>query len=165
MTLNNVTSSPDSPINCSATPLAPQPLISTLLPTSLLPMDMDYEDDGFYAEIRRQILLLTAEDDDDYRQTETNNSPPTRGAANLCRLRHASYFSWCDGEKTNSAPTWLSTLWRNDNSNRTGTGVFIPHINNSRRCQRPSRMRKRKNTQATACRNQTIMNQTGAYIS
>ncbi|KAB1994131.1 hypothetical protein ES319_D13G078800v1 [Gossypium barbadense] len=125
-------------------------------------MDMDYEDDGFYAEIRRQILLLTAEDDDDYQQTETNNSPPARGAANLCRLRHASYFSWCAGEKTNSAPTWLSNLWRNDNSNRTGTGVFIPHINNSRRWRRPSRMSKRKKHTA---HNQTIMNQTGEYTS
>ncbi|GMI96807.1 hypothetical protein HRI_003350000 [Hibiscus trionum] len=99
------------------------------------------EDDVFYAEIRRQILLLTEEDDEDYQVTKTTNSLSNRAVANLSSsLPHRSYFSWLDNHKTtNSVPSWLSNLWRNNNE--TGTGVFIPLI---KRCHRPERMRKRK---------------------
>ncbi|XWS69792.1 hypothetical protein CRYUN_Cryun04dG0209100 [Craigia yunnanensis] len=105
------------------------------------------EDDVFYAEIRRQILLLTADDDEDYEETKifhsVSSSKPgsKRPVGNFSSsLQYGSYFNSWESEKTNSVPTWLANLWRNGN----GTGVFIPHINKSRRRLKPGRMNKRK---------------------
>ncbi|XWS34015.1 hypothetical protein CRYUN_Cryun21dG0003100 [Craigia yunnanensis] len=116
------------------------------------------EDDTFYAEIRRQILLLTTDDDEDYQETKILHSVrasklgSNRAVGNISSSsQYGSYFSLWESENTNSVPTWLANLWRNGN----GTGVFIPHINKSRRRHRPGRMDKRI---LQASRDQTIMN-------
>lgn len=94
------------------------------------------EDDVFYAEIRRQILLLTADDDEDYQGTKilqsvSGSKPrPNRAVGNISSsLQYGGYLNPWESENTNFVPTWLSNLWRNG----TGTGVFIPLINKSRR--------------------------------
>lgn len=90
------------------------------------PMDLRYEDDVLYMELRRQILLLTADQDDN-----ENNLVHKRHSNSISTLKPGSYFNWWASTNSDSVPTWLVNLWRNGSGN--GTGVFIPHIVRSRR--------------------------------
>ncbi|XVF86039.1 hypothetical protein PTKIN_Ptkin17bG0168700 [Pterospermum kingtungense] len=114
---------------------SPQPTMDmNMNPSSEYEEIDEVKDDVFYAEIRRQILLLTADDDEDYQETSKPRS--NRAVGNISSsLQYGSYFNPWESENTNSVPTWLANLWRKGNG--SGTGVFIPHINKSRRRLRP----------------------------
>lgn len=82
------------------------------------------EDDGFYDDLRRQILQLTNEEEDDdvhkdhvlkNKIVEARKQGPLHGP-----LR---YYDWPGIKEDSSAtPAWMLKLWRSGN----GTGVFIP---------------------------------------
>ena len=105
-------------------------------PGVALEAEHDYDDDVFYAEIRRQILLLTTEEDEDLPERKCLNSV---SVANGGKRRPVYGFSggspprrclclW-ESEKFGSpAPVWLVNLWKNGK----GTGVFIPQVQCSR---------------------------------
>ena len=85
--------------------------------------EFDYEDDDFYAELRKQILLLTDEESPEH----PSSSRVTRQNGNALNTAVASrsYGRWGENEiSTGPAPAWLLKLW----GNGSGTGVFIPHI-------------------------------------
>ncbi|KAA8529190.1 hypothetical protein F0562_034011 [Nyssa sinensis] len=109
-----------------------------------------YEDDVFYAELRRQILFLTAEeeDDGDFLKTKHSNSlgvgEERPRISCISTVPPGNYFNWSETENSNSVPTWILNLWRNGN----GTGVFIPHIIKSRR----HKPRRKNSDKARTCR-------------
>lgn len=94
-------------------------------------MDTEYDDDTFYAEIRRQILLLlTSADNEDLLERKRFNPPISVGNGGSIRSVYkrasspaASQFcSWETINSSASPPDWLMNLWKNGK----GTGVFIP---------------------------------------
>ena len=93
--------------------------------------ECDYDDDVFYAELRKQILLLT--DDEEFPGTQHPSSVRvSRQSAKVltAAVETRSYFRWGESEiSTSPAPAWLLKLW----SNGGGTGVFIPHVAKSKR--------------------------------
>ncbi|KAG4998617.1 hypothetical protein GLYMA_10G276000v4 [Glycine max] len=104
--------------------------------------EAEYEEDTFYAEIRRQILLLTSEDNEDLLETRSFNPiNVTNGGSNRsaysfnCASPSASNFSLWERHSSGSPPLWLVNLWKNGK----GTGVFIPQVA-CRKNQRPGRM-------------------------
>lgn len=104
--------------------------------------EAEYEEDTFYAEIRRQILLLTSEDNEDLLETRSFNPiNVTNGGSNRsaysfnCASPSASNFSLWERHSSGSPPLWLVNLWKNGK----GTGVFIPQVA-CRKNQRPGRV-------------------------
>ncbi|KAL2324067.1 hypothetical protein Fmac_023125 [Flemingia macrophylla] len=109
--------------------------------TSVL-SDAEYEEDTFYAEIRRQILLLTSEDSDDVHETRSFNPINiSNGGSNRSVYSFSSAslpvsnFSLWERQGFGSPPLWLVNLWKNGK----GTGVFIPQVT-CRTNQRSGRM-------------------------
>ncbi|KAL8549422.1 hypothetical protein ACS0TY_008309 [Phlomoides rotata] len=100
----------------------------------------DDDDDGFYDELRRQILQLTAEDDDDVDGDEgvhRNKILEARKQGPL--LGPLRYYDWPGIKKDCIAtPAWMLSLWRSGN----GTGVFIPQTLHS-----SGKNRSRKNNE------------------
>lgn len=112
--------------------------------------DLEYDDEAYYIELRRQILLLTADEDEEFPHAIVSNSipaDPQRVSSRLltssssCAVLQTKEGSSClplwDGEdSTNSASTWLVNL---RSTTGYGTGVFIPQnqILQSRRRYRP----------------------------
>ncbi|CAI9779254.1 unnamed protein product [Fraxinus pennsylvanica] len=107
--------------------------------------EREEDDDVFFCELRRQVLLLTEEDSDDEELHENRNSP------NMAEDRkHGSipmpssvkpsgcFYNWSGNKEDYAAPAWILNLWRTGN----GTGVFIPHIIQSRRKNKPRRKKK-----------------------
>ncbi|CAJ1977562.1 unnamed protein product [Sphenostylis stenocarpa] len=108
--------------------------------------EAEYEEDTFYAEIRRQILLLTSEDNEEFLETRSFNPVNvTDGGSNRpvyrfnCGSPPASSFSLWERNGSGSPPLWLVNLWKNGK----GTGVFIPQVA-SRKNQRPGKMNSRR---------------------
>ncbi|KAM0964694.1 uncharacterized protein LOC126606377 [Malus sylvestris] len=108
------------------------------------------DDDIFFAEIRRQILALTADNEDfpDAKSAKYNSfrSNVTKRPAGHSMSSSLGYISWLENKNsTNYAvPASLAKLW--ENSDVTGTGVFIPQAVKSRRDCRPRRMNDRRKT-------------------
>ncbi|CAI8605141.1 unnamed protein product [Vicia faba] len=100
--------------------------------------ETEYEDDVFYAEIKRQILLLTSEDNEDFVETRsvdvTNDGSNYSFGKSLITPTRKLYL-W----ETESPPIWLVNLWRNGK----GTGVFIPQVS-CRENHKPERMNNRR---------------------
>ncbi|CAN6675656.1 unnamed protein product [Malus baccata var. baccata] len=94
------------------------------------------DDNIFFAEIRRQILALT----------NSFRSNVTKRPAGHSMSSSLGYISWLENKNgTNYAvPASLAKLW--ENSDVTGTGVFIPQAVKSRRDCRPRRMNDRRKT-------------------
>ncbi|TKY69383.1 hypothetical protein E2542_SST05656 [Spatholobus suberectus] len=108
-------------------------------------METQFDDDTFYAEIRRQILQLTSEDDEDlvvkqrFNQASVGNGGSTRLAYNSTSPPPASHF--CSRETHSSgSPDWLVNLWKSGR----GTGVFIPQVVTGKKYQRPGTINSRK---------------------
>ncbi|XP_020213987.1 uncharacterized protein LOC109798157 [Cajanus cajan] len=104
--------------------------------------EAEYEEDTFYAEIRRQILQLTTEDNDDILETRSFNpiNVPYGGSNRSVYSFNsasppASNFCLWERHSSGSPPLWLVNLWKNGK----GTGVFIPQVA-CRKDQRSGRM-------------------------
>jgi len=106
--------------------------------------EAEYEDDTFYAEIRRQILLLTSEDNEDFDLLQTrsfNSINVTDGGSARSVFRFScaspppSNFCLWERHGSGSPPLWLVNLWKGGK----GTGVFIPQVA-SRKIHRPGRV-------------------------
>ena len=101
-------------------------------------METQYDDDTYYAEIRRQILLLTSEDNEDLLERKRFNSVSVvkgrsiRSVYNTAPPPASNFCSWETGS-SGSPPNWLVNLWKNGK----GTGVFIPQAVTCRKNQRP----------------------------
>lgn len=98
-------------------------------------METQYDDDTFYAEIRRQILLLTSEDNEDslerkrYKSTSVGNNGyggSIRSVYSRTSPPASNFCSW-ETNSSDSPPYWLVSLWKNGK----GTGVFIPQAASS----------------------------------
>ncbi|OIW02264.1 hypothetical protein TanjilG_15147 [Lupinus angustifolius] len=84
-------------------------------------METKYDDDRFYADIRRQILLLTSEDDEDL----------------LERKSTGVFIPQPVTSEDNASPlVWPLNLWKRRNEKEKGTGVFIPQATYKRK-QKP----------------------------
>ncbi|XP_027938405.1 uncharacterized protein LOC114192788 [Vigna unguiculata] len=110
--------------------------------------EAEYEDDTFYAEIRRQILLLTSEDNEDFDLLQTrsfNSINVTDGGSARSVFRFScaspppSNFCLWERHGSGSPPLWLVNLWKGGK----GTGVFIPQVA-SRKIHRPGKLNSRK---------------------
>ncbi|RDY12221.1 hypothetical protein CR513_03012, partial [Mucuna pruriens] len=88
-------------------------------------METQFDDDTFYAEIRRQILQLTSEDDEDLLERKSFNQA-SDGDVRLAYKRTSPLAShFCSWETlTSCSPDWLVNLWKSGR----GTGVFIPKV-------------------------------------
>ncbi|XP_022631551.1 uncharacterized protein LOC111240579 isoform X2 [Vigna radiata var. radiata] len=99
-------------------------------------MEAQFDDDSFYAEIRRQILQLTSEDEDlsvekGFREGGVGGSTrPPPLAKHSC--------SW--EAQSSSSPHLTVNLWKS----ARGTGVFIPRVVTAKKYQRPGTMNGRK---------------------
>ncbi|KAJ1385284.1 hypothetical protein SESBI_41800 [Sesbania bispinosa] len=112
-------------------------------------METQYDDDSFYAEIRRQILLLTSEDNEELLERKRFNPS---GVGNGSSISNRSVFKstsspstsshFCSWETNSSGspPDWLVSLWKNGK----GTGVFIPQAVTGRNNQRQGKMNSRR---------------------
>ncbi|KAL2234972.1 uncharacterized protein LOC105161235 [Sesamum indicum] len=98
--------------------------------------EVEYDDDVFYKELRKQVLQLTAEDDESF---ETKNPNMQKQGQNYGATNDRGYYSWPGNKEDHAAPAWILNLWRTGN----GTGVFIPQINAQARSK--NRPRKKKN--------------------
>ncbi|EEF43624.1 uncharacterized protein LOC125370447 [Ricinus communis] len=99
---------------------------------NLMNESIEDHEDGFYDELRKQILLLTADEDDEC-SYETGRQCSKRLTI-IATQPTGLYFNSWETENGNLTPSWLVNLWRHGNG---GTGVFIPHIHvKSRRKQR-----------------------------
>ncbi|XP_061375027.1 uncharacterized protein LOC133317208 [Gastrolobium bilobum] len=109
-------------------------------------METQYDDDTFYAEIRRQILLLTSEDNEDslerkrFNPFSVGNGGSIRSVYNKSAPQPASHFCSWETNSLGSPPDWLVNLWKNGK----GTGVFIPKVVTGRKYQRPGKMYSRR---------------------
>ena len=93
--------------------------------------DLEYEDDVFYSELRKQVLQLTADDDDDdIQEHKIKNS----NAVAAQKEGRCGYYNWPQHKEEVAAPAWIMNASRTGN----GTGVFIPQIVRSRRKNRQS---------------------------
>ncbi|KAK7275230.1 hypothetical protein RIF29_16339 [Crotalaria pallida] len=115
-------------------------------------MESQYDDDTFYAEIRRQILLLTSEDNEELLERKSFNSNSVVANGGSIRSVYkslsqpASHFCSWETESSGSPPDWLVKLWRKNevklwkNEKGKGTGVFIPQAVTCRKKHRPGTM-------------------------
>ncbi|CAN0870567.1 hypothetical protein LINGRAHAP2_LOCUS9570 [Linum grandiflorum] len=111
----------------------------------------DYENDDFYADIRRQIMLLMGDDESDRNRKVPPCSGRVRQVVPAGSDGFGDYLSSC----SDSTPDWLVNLWRRSSSsgikncsgssNVVGTGVFIPQIVKCRGRNRPGRRRNEGN--------------------
>lgn len=102
--------------------------------------EMEYEDDVFYSELRKQVLQLTAEDEDDDDDQElvygNKNVISSMVAVRKGGLNDGPrrYYNWPQSEEGIAAPAWIMNLWKTGN----GTGVFIPQIVHTNKKNKPS---------------------------
>lgn len=100
--------------------------------------EMEYEDDVFYSELRKQVLQLTAEDDDQelvYGNKNLSMVAVRKGGLHDGSRRDGAYYDWPQNEEGIAAPAWIMNLWKTGN----GTGVFIPQIvHTTKKKNRPS---------------------------
>ncbi|XP_020204885.1 uncharacterized protein LOC109790179 [Cajanus cajan] len=106
-------------------------------------METQFDDDTFYAEIRRQILQLTSEEDEDLLvQKRFNQSSVGHGGSRRLvwdSTTLANHF--CSWETHSSgSPDWLVNLWKSGR----GTGVFIPQVVTGKKHQRTGTVNSRK---------------------
>ncbi|MED6136831.1 hypothetical protein PIB30_059387 [Stylosanthes scabra] len=107
---------------------------------------LQFDDDTFYAEIRRQILLLTSEDNEELEEARrfdsvrVAKSGSTRSSvyykSEWQGSSNSNFCSWETGSTNGSPPDWLLNLWKNGK----GTGVFIPQAVTYSRKQRQGTM-------------------------
>ncbi|KAG5051327.1 hypothetical protein AAZX31_02G092300 [Glycine max] len=103
-----------------------------------------FDDDTFYAEIKRQILQLTSEDDE-LLERKSFNQAAIIGDDGSTRLAYKSTSplanEFCSWETHSSgSPEWLVNLRKSGR----GTGVFIPQVVTGKKHQRPGTMNSRK---------------------
>ncbi|KAM0983624.1 hypothetical protein ACFX2I_011066 [Malus domestica] len=102
------------------------------------------DDDVFFAEIRSQILALTSDNeefpDSKSAKYDSFSRSVTKRPAGHIISSSLGYISWLGNKNSSNyaVPASLAKLW--ENSNVTGTGVFIPQAVKSRRDCRPRRM-------------------------
>ncbi|KAE9595743.1 hypothetical protein Lal_00031033 [Lupinus albus] len=89
-------------------------------------MDTQYDDDSFYAEIRKQILLLTSEDNEEILERKSTG-------VFIPQARSRNHRSWKNESCSRLPPHWFVKLWKNENEKWKGTGVFIPQAVTFRR--------------------------------
>nr|GLL29721.1 uncharacterized protein LOC109164031 [Ipomoea trifida]GMD57194.1 uncharacterized protein LOC109164031 [Ipomoea batatas] len=114
------------------------------------------ESDVFFDELRKQVLQLTADDDDEefpgliegssrYLKNERGPNNKSSGSSSVVQL--GCEYEWTGSMDRSKVPQWLLDLWRTENKDAAamfnGTGVFIPHIVNTRRRYKP----KKKNNE------------------
>ncbi|CAJ1932310.1 unnamed protein product [Sphenostylis stenocarpa] len=105
-------------------------------------MEAQFDDDTFYAEIRRQILQLTSEDEEDLLVVKPFNQASVGGSTRLAYNRtspHANHFCSWETQSSSSADLPVN-LWKSGR----GTGVFIPQVVTGKKYQRPGTMNGRK---------------------
>ncbi|KAL1357339.1 hypothetical protein HN51_009262 [Arachis hypogaea] len=92
-------------------------------------IQLQFDDDTFYAEIRKQILLLTSEDNENLEETRLFGSIGVAKGGSTRPVyyksdsqRPTNFCSWETGSTAGSPPEWVVNLWKS----RKGTGVFIP---------------------------------------
>ncbi|KAK6134083.1 hypothetical protein DH2020_032180 [Rehmannia glutinosa] len=84
--------------------------------------EFEYEDDGFYCELRRQVMQLTAEDDDVDEECYENKKQGLNNGHCSSVSHERSYYNWPTNKEDDlAAPTWILNLWRTGN-NGTGEG-------------------------------------------
>ncbi|XP_031130252.1 uncharacterized protein LOC116032007 [Ipomoea triloba] len=114
------------------------------------------ESDVLFDELRKQVLQLTADDDDEefpgliqgscsrYLKNERDPNNKSSGSSSVVQL--GCEYEWTGSMDRSKVPQWLLDLWRTENKDAAamfnGTGVFIPHIVNTRRRYKP---RKKNN--------------------
>ncbi|XP_019168329.1 PREDICTED: uncharacterized protein LOC109164031 [Ipomoea nil] len=107
------------------------------------------EPDVFFDELRKQVLQLTADDDEEFPGLMKGSSrylKNQRGPNNKSVVQVGCEYEWTGSMDRSKVPQWLLDLWRTENKDSAamfnGTGVFIPHIVNTRRRSKP---RKKNN--------------------
>ncbi|CAA0808990.1 Unknown protein [Striga hermonthica] len=119
--------------------------------------EFEHEGDGFYHEIREQVLQLTAEDDgfdEENREIKNQNTMAARhGLSNVSAQIKRGYYNWpASKDEENSVPAWIVNLWRCGN----GTGVFIPQIAPSRRRNRSRKKKGQKKDKQESGKNNDL---------
>lgn len=100
------------------------------LQTQTLFMEAQFDDDTFYAEIRRQILQLTSEDEDLSAEKQPFNEACVGGSTRPPPL--AKYSCSWEAQSSSSSPLPVN-FWKSGR----GTGVFIPRVVTGKKYQRP----------------------------
>ncbi|KAL2347558.1 hypothetical protein Fmac_001558 [Flemingia macrophylla] len=91
-------------------------------------METQFDDDTFYAEIRRQILQLTSEEDEDLLVKKRFDQASVGGGGSrrlVCDRTSPQANHFCSWETHSSgSPDWFVNTWKSGR----GTGVFIPQV-------------------------------------